>query len=359
MHSDSGNALAAVLPPALRDLLRGRALTLERPVWGQRAGRHLSARAGLGHLFRAHRPYVAGDDPRLLDWRAMARRDRPMLRQTEGEDELSLCALVDLSGTMAYGEGETSKRRTAAAMVAALAHLALRQGDRFGFATGGDGALGLAHLRPSASASRLGALAAALSEGELRGLCPWRELVAAAAPRLPRRALVVAVSDFLDPCPPTGGATPEVEATAGPGPEGACVSAEEELWGAFAGLRARGHDVVLLQVLHPDELDPPWRGDEFLRILDPKGSRSAIKGTANALKRRYQARFAAHQRALTRHCEANGIYLLRVRSDAPLEEALLDLLARLSGLTPSPSAGSSAATNKPAKTAKKSRRGPP
>ncbi len=348
MPSDLGNALATILPPALRDLLRGRALTLGRPVWGQRAGRHLSARAGLGHLFRAHRPYVPGDDPRLLDWRAMARRDRPMIRQTEGEDELSLCALIDRSGTMAYGEGSANKGRSAAAMIAALAHLALRQGDRFGFATGGDGTLGLAHLRPDASPSRLEALAETLAAwGSMRGLCPWPELLRAVAPRLPRRALVLAVSDFLDPCPEPEDAPP----SAPPGdphrdPQ-ATPSGEEELWGAFAGLRARGHDVVLLQVLHPDELDPPWTGNELLRILDPKGRREAIVGTANALRRRYRARFAAHQRALTRHCEAHGIHLLQLRSDAPLEDALLDLLARLSGVSPSPLSAGEASSRAP------------
>lgn len=317
MATDPDRALAAILPPALLDLLRGRALTLARPVWGQRGGRHRAARAGLGHLFRAHRAYVPGDDPRHLDWRAMARRDRPMIRQTEGEDELSLVALVDLAGGMAYGEGATQKHRASAALVAALAHLAIRQGDRVGFATGGDGAIDAAHLRPAGGVPRLLALAEALAAPPLRGACPWPALLAAAAPRLPRRALVVVASDLLDPCPD---AAPE-----------AADAAEAELWASFAGLRARGHDVVLLRVLHPDELDPPWRGGELLRIVDPQGARADLEGMAAALREGYRARFQAHREALARHCEGHGIHLLEVRSDAPLADALLGLLARLSG----------------------------
>jgi uncharacterized protein (DUF58 family) len=318
MTADPDRAVAAILPPALLDLLRGRALTLARPVWGQRGGRHRAARAGLGHLFRAHRAYVPGDDPRHLDWRAMARRDRPMIRQTEGEDELSLVALVDLAGGMAYGEGESRKHRTSAALVAALAHLAIRQGDRVGFATGGDGRIDGTHLRPAGGAPRLQALAEALADPPLRGACPWLELVAAAAPRLPRRSLVVAASDLLDPCPDDD---PDV-----------ADALEADLWAAFAGLRARGHDVVLLRVLHPDELDPPWPGGELLRIVDPQGVHADLEGMAAALREGYRARFAAHREALARHCEGHGIHLLEVRSDAPLADALLEILARLSGM---------------------------
>lgn len=328
MPTDPKSALAAILPATLRDLLRGRALVLGRPVWGQRAGRHVADRAGLGHLFRAHRPYVAGDDPRLLDWRAMARHDRPMIRQTEGEEELSLIALIDRSGAMNYGEGTTHKHSYAAALIAALAHLALRQGDRFGFACGGDGTIDIGHIRPTGGAHRLHALALALSpvdkekekekEKMLRGVCPWGQLVLETAPRLPKRALVLATSDFLDPCP----AADEEQARA----------AEFDLWRSFAGLRARGHDVVLLQILHADELHPPWAtDDELLRIVDPTGRRTELVGSARALVRRYQARFAGHQRALTRHCEEHGIHLIQAQSNTPLEDTLLALLACLRG----------------------------
>ncbi len=293
-------------------------------MWGQRAGRHAADRAGLGHLFRAHRPYVAGDDPRLLDWRAMARHDRPMIRQTEGEEQLSLIALLDRSGAMNYGEGPTHKYSYAAALIAALAHLTLRQGDRFGFASGGDGATDTRQIRASGGAQRLHALALALSsanadnaDNALRGTCPWGPLVEETAPRLPKRALVLAVSDFLDPCPAAD--------------EAMAREAELDLWRRFAGLRARGHDVVLLQILHADERSPPWAGDDLLRIVDPKGRRKDLVGTARALKRRYQARFAGHQRALTRHCEEQGIHLISAHSDAPLEDTLLALLACLRG----------------------------
>ena len=78
--------LGQLVPPELREALRGQALVLRRLALGRRHGRHASVRAGVGLDFRDHRPYVAGDDPRRLDWRAIARRDRPVLRQTDSED---------------------------------------------------------------------------------------------------------------------------------------------------------------------------------------------------------------------------------------------------------------------------------
>ncbi|MBL4686373.1 MAG: DUF58 domain-containing protein, partial [Nannocystaceae bacterium] len=127
--SPQGDALAKIVPAELRELLRSRTLSLSRPIWGRRHGRHTSARAGLGLDFRDHRAYVPGDDPRMLDWRAVARRERLVLRQTESEDELRLTLAVDDGKGMAYGSGAQSKRRYAHAVAGGLAWLAHRQGD--------------------------------------------------------------------------------------------------------------------------------------------------------------------------------------------------------------------------------------
>jgi uncharacterized protein (DUF58 family) len=311
VSADPAQALAAVVPPELRDLLRGRQLVLARPVGGPHAGRHASTRAGLGDQFRGHRPYVPGDDPRRLDWRAVARRDRLVLRQTDSEDALSTVLLVDGSGGMAHGTGATNKQRHAAALAGALAHLALRQGDRVGFAVGRDDALELSQLRPQAGSPRLAALAQALLRPPA-GLCPWPALLAAVAPALPRRSLVVALSDFLDPDPRS-------------------ADADAQLHRGLAGLRSRGHDVVLVQVLHRDELEFPWAGRAPWRFEDPRGVREPIEGHAAGLREAYLERLHAHLRALDLACGEAGLHLHRSVSDRPLAASLLALLARLAG----------------------------
>jgi uncharacterized protein (DUF58 family) len=219
--------------------------------------------------------------------------------------------LVDAAGGMAYGTGTSNKQRHAAALAAALAHLALRQGDNLGFALGRDGALELAQLRPRSGPSRLGALAHALTR-EASGVCPLPDLVAAVAPTLPRRSLVLLLSDLLDPDPTR-------------------PDADEQLLRGLAALRSRGHDVVLVQVLHRDELELPWTERGMLRFEDPRGAREAVEGHAPGLRPAYLERLHAHLGGLERGCAESGLHLHRTVTDEPLTGALLALLARLSG----------------------------
>ncbi|MBK8262489.1 MAG: DUF58 domain-containing protein [Nannocystis sp.] len=306
-----------LLPAELRELLRGRVLALERPVWGDRSGRHAAARAGGGVTFRGHRPYVAGDDPRRLDWRAIARRDRPVVRVADAEDQLSLVLLLDGSGGMSYGTGPSQKARYGGALALALAHLALRQGDSVGFAAAGDGAIAAPYVRPSGGEGRLMALARAIEGLPLRGTAPWSALLDDVAGRMPRRALVVLISDLLDPC----AGEPD------PGAEAGLVE-------RFAGLRARGHDLVIVQVLHADERSFPWQGPELLRFVDPRGARAELEAAAPGLRAGYLRRLAAHQEGLRAACERGGVFLVETCSAQPLSESLLALLGRLSGVEP-------------------------
>lgn len=314
MAGARSEALARLLPPDLRELLRTRSLVLQRPVWGRRHGRHRSARAGVGLDFRDHRPYVPGDDLRRLDWRAVARRERLVLRQTEAEDELSISLIVDGSGGMAYGEGERSKLAAARAVAGGLAWLASAQGDAVGLCIGTDGRLDADLARPAAGHERMVALTTALLDLQPRGSCPWPELLAAVAPRLPRRSVVVVLSDLLDP-----------------GGRGRTEDDEQMLRG-LAHLRARQHDVVLVQILHPDEAGFPWEQRKMLRFIDLQGRREPVEGAADQLRAGYLQRVGEHLAWLEQRTEADGLFLERLHTDQPLAAAFVSLLARLAGV---------------------------
>jgi uncharacterized protein (DUF58 family) len=232
-----------------------------------------------------------------------------VLRQTEAEDELSLVLVFDSSGGMAYGD----KMVTARAVAGGLAWLASRQGDPVGVAIGGNGEVEGNLARPASSRERLAALARVITDHPVRGLCPWDALLAEVSPRLPRRCLTVVISDFLDP--------------SGIGDE----AAERRLLRGLAHLRARNHDVVLVQVLHRDEIEFPWRERRMLRFLDVRGHRKPLEGAGQALRDRYLERFAAHQAELEARCEAEGLFLETVVTDQPLPGLFVSLLARIAG----------------------------
>jgi uncharacterized protein (DUF58 family) len=312
---DRGDALARVVPADLRELLRAHALELRRPVWGRRHGRHRSARAGIGLDFRDHRAYSPGDDPRQLDWRAVARRDRLVLRQTEAEDELPLAIVLDAAAGMAYGEGSRAKIVVARAIAGALAWLAARQGDRVGLAIGCEDAVDGRVLKPHGGQERLDAVAHALARTEPRGACPWEALLTEVAHRLPRRSLIVILSDLLDP----GMGRDDADAV------------RDELMRALAQLRARRHDVVVVQLLHRDELEFPWVDRRSVRFEDPRGVRDEIEGPGAAMRDGYLRRLRVHLEGLASGCEARGILLARVVTDDPLPHAFVELLSRIAG----------------------------
>ncbi len=344
--------LSELLPPPLRQLLRGRALTLQRPVWGQRAGRHMSRRAGHGLEFRGHRPYSPGDDLRRLDWRAVARRDRLVYRETHSEDALDLLLMIDDSGGMAYGEGPQNKLRAAAAIAAALAVLAIRQGDRvgLGFASDTQRSRGLELARPVGGRRRLQAIAAALAEaqGRPQGACAWPDALDRVLAYAPRRCMLVLLGDLLDPDPRASGSATADEVTGedevdDEDARAAADPGERRLQDALGRLRARGLDVVIAQVLHRDELTFPWSGRELLRLEDSRGVRPAVEGAGQGFREGYLRRLNAYLGRLERSCERERVHLARVVTDAPVSDSVLDLLAHLSGSPASRSSASSPA----------------
>ena len=213
-----------------------------RAVEGLRSGIHRSPHRGASVIFAEHRDYRPGDDLRLLDWRAFARSDRYTIKHFEQETHLRAHLLLDVSASMVFDGGDPArdKRGYAATLLGAMAFILLGQADAVGLITFADAVREAvpARARPGQLDAILGALAQAGAE-------PRTDLnaaLAACGERVGRRGLVVIASDLLDFQP----------------------NALEPL----TRLRALGHDVIVFQVLHGDELDFPYR--ELARFRDPE-----------------------------------------------------------------------------------------
>lgn len=254
---------------------------------------------------------MPGDDPRRLDWRAAARSQRLVVRQTESEEELTLVLAIDGSG------GMDVRWVWAGTFAASLASLALRQGDRVGFAVGRAGEVEAGMLEPTARRDRLRALGRLFVHERPVGVCPWPDLLGAVAARLRRQSLIVVLSDLLDPA---GDA------------EASDRKADETLLRDLGRLRASGHDVVVVQLLHPDEIEFPWVEPRVLQLEDPRGRRPEIEGPGSALREGYLDRLDEHLGWLEHACEQVGLVLARVVTRGDPTAPLLELLARLAGV---------------------------
>ena len=96
------------------------------------SGLHLSKIRGRGIDFEEFRPYQAGDDIRLIDWRATARTGRAVTKVFREERERQVIIAVDQCSSMFFGSQVAFKSVIAAQAAALFCWLAIDNGDRVG-----------------------------------------------------------------------------------------------------------------------------------------------------------------------------------------------------------------------------------
>jgi len=277
----AGEQELAIEPALLRLSETLRLAASER--WQDLGVRNLRRRGGLSE-FESLREYVPGDEVRRIDWKAFARRAKPMVRSYQVERGQELVLLVDAGRRMRApgGDGEQAgwtKLDWALDAALQIAAVALRQGDRVGVAAFERDLV--AWVPPGKGARTQARLAEALFplqpsevEGDLaRAL---REI----AVRHRRRATVLVVSDVADP-----------------------LSLEEQGRALAAG--ARHHRVV------------------FAALDDPVLRRVAAGLEGDAVQRAGALELCAERRSSLRVLAASGARVL----DALPAEAAAPLLA--------------------------------
>ncbi len=105
-------------------------LVASRVRAGMIKGERRSTKRGTSIEFADYRNYAPGDDLRRLDWNVYARLERPFIKLLEEEEDLAIHILIDLSGSMDWGEGDKNKLRYTLYLAAALGSIALNSGDR-------------------------------------------------------------------------------------------------------------------------------------------------------------------------------------------------------------------------------------
>ncbi|MGF1498835.1 MAG: DUF58 domain-containing protein, partial [Elainellaceae cyanobacterium] len=115
------------------DLVGLRALTIRLTLQSTGALRQIRQR-GMGTEFVELKDYGQGDDPRLIDWKATARRDRPLVRVLEPEHEQTLIILLDRGRLMTAQVQGIQRFDWGLNAALSLAVAGLSRGDRVGVA---------------------------------------------------------------------------------------------------------------------------------------------------------------------------------------------------------------------------------
>jgi uncharacterized protein (DUF58 family) len=211
---------------------------------GDTRGERRSTVHGASVEFADFRPYVQGDDFRRIDWNAYAKFESLMLRLFVEEQELAVHILLDCSASMNYGEPAiANKFYYARRLAAALAYMALANTDKVSFTPvtidpETDTFLGASSgtMRGKPGILRLMDI---LEKLKPAGKTDLNASLARYAARTSRAGLVIVISDFLSD----------------PGYEE-----------GVKRLRYNRHDVVMVQTLAPQELQPELLGD--VRLVD-------------------------------------------------------------------------------------------
>ena len=253
---------------------------------GTGAGQRLSPRPGSSAEFSDFRTYVAGDDYRRLDWNAYARLDRLMLRLYLGEEDLSVHLFVDTSDSMRWGR--PPKDAASRSIAGALAYVALAGQDRLSVTGFADRVT--ARLRPQRGRQSCPRVWDVLGD--------FRSLLAVAGSLRP--GISVIISDFLT---------------------------ESDLGSVLAALRSARQQVVLLQVLAPQELDPDVTGD--VALTDVESGATVDVTVTPALLQRYHDALDDHTNRLMALAGAHRALWHRIRSDAPVDLLVMDTFRRI------------------------------
>lgn len=152
---------------------------------------------GVGTEFAELREYGLGDDPRLIDWKATARRSTPLVRVLEPEREQTLMILLDRGRLMTAQVRGLSRFDWGLNAALALALSGLHRGDRVGIGVF-DRTLhtwmpprgGRTYLQPLIE--RLTPIQPVLLESDYLGA------VTRVVTQQHRRALVVVITDVVD-----------------------------------------------------------------------------------------------------------------------------------------------------------------
>jgi uncharacterized protein (DUF58 family) len=267
-------------------------------VEGFITGLHSSPYKGFSVEFAEHREYTAGDDPRHLDYKMLARTDRLYIKQYEEETNMRVQILLDTSGSMGYSfDGKLSKLDYGSYLTAILSYMMTKQQDLVGLTTF-DTEIRL-DMPARSSPRHFNELMR-----QLEGIKPGRktdvaDMLHKLANRFKKRCLIVLISDLYDD--------------------------PEEVIRALHHFRHRRHEVILFHVLDKAELELPFHEvtafydletDEKLQI-DPSYVRESYLQEIEAFVENYR-----------RSCAEGGIDYVFTDTTTPYDYMLTRYLAK-------------------------------
>lgn len=260
-------------------------------VEGLMTGMHRSPHSGSSIEFAQYRPYAQGDDPRFIDWRLYGRTDRLHVKQFQEETNLRCTLLLDCSGSMDYSSGGVSKFDYARMLVACMTMILHRQRDAVGLVAYHHELLG--YVPPRTAVNHTRRIFTELEGLKAEGLTDTAGALHYLGDVLKPRGMVVVVSDLLHPV--------------------------QEVVNHLKSLRARRHDLLVLQISDPAEQEFPF--DKSATFVDAESGKEQFALPEN-VREQYLENRQRHFDHIRKECLSAEVSIAEFSTNEPLDRAL-------------------------------------
>ncbi len=270
---------------------------LKNNIAGLFGGNHKSRTFGSSCEFVDYRNYVPGDDITKIDWNAYARFETLYLKLYLDERQLHTKIYIDVSQSMAFGDGK--KGEAALQIAATLAYLSVTELDKVSVFTirGGEVTEVISAI---SGRERYFAEIGKLNGIEFGGDCFISEGI------MPTQVgygdgLSVIISDFLT---------------------------DNNYENAIDYLADKKRDLLCVQVLSSEEINPKVRGKNIFYDSEDAG-RMYRKNINRDIIKAYREAVRYVQDRIRDYCNARGAEYVLVRDDKPIDGLFFEQLTQL------------------------------
>jgi len=290
------NKLTDLLDPVFMSRLDTLDVMSRKILQGKLQGERRSKRRGQSVEFADHRPYVAGDDLRFVDWNVYGRLEQLFLKLYLEEQDLTVHIVADASASMSFGE--PSKELFIKKLTAALGYVSLVNNNRVTISFIADGVtVQLANMR---GRNYLNNMAECLLTTECEGPSNFDDACRQLAAGRIGSGVMVVLSDFLF---------------------------KEGYDSGLRRLIGRQYDLYAIQVLCPQELTPDLSGE--LKLIDIEDADAAEITVSAALSKYYKRNLTAYCNELKGFCTRRGAVYVLANSADSVESLVLNYLRRI------------------------------
>lgn len=276
--------------------LRELNLVMKRRVSTLYTGGRPSVQYGRGLEPVDHREYVGGDDFRLIDWRLYGRTEKLYIRRFEEEKNLVLHILIDASKSMDFKGTGMRKFDYASSMAIGFGYLALHNNEKFGLALYADVLKDF--MRADRTKTHLFKSINLLNSVTLEGKTDFAICASQYIKMMKTKSFIVLISDFMEPI--------------------------DSLREGIYRIAKYSKELILIQVLDPDEVDLKWADD--VKFEDLETQEVEISFLSPNFKEKYHERVKEHILKVQEICDEVGADFISIRTNTPVFDAFVDLL---------------------------------